>query len=368
MAKNVREKERVERKKVDAEQWLKSQTAGGEATGVKLPDGIGWWKPKQGINRIDIIPFVTGKGNPKADEGYEHWERQYYRHFVQGFDGRSKPVCCLGNWNEPCPICQYVATLPKETKEQKEVVSSIKGKLQMLVNVVDLDDREKDKIHVWESVFYNMDKGFGEQLVTLLAANRKFLAHADLEKGYTLVLNVKEAQGFKSKYNFVSRIDFEERKYAYPDSMIERTACLDDCLVKKTYKELKQYVTMTPPDDDEPAHDEPVRDEPAHSNGRQEEPKRREEPRKPDPEPDVVVHTEIEKGSTVTHPEFGKCDVVDVRGDKVKLMDSRNKPHVANAKDCFPYDEKPPEDEWEKQPDPADEWPDDPEPPKRGRK
>ncbi len=359
MAKNVREKERVERKKTDALAWAKEAKVDGDATCVALPDGVTWWKPKAGLNRVDVIPFVAGRGNPRADVGYVHFEREYFQHRVTGFDGRGKPYVCLQCFKKRCPVCER-ARCPLPT-DSEELTKSLWGRQKHLWCVIDLDSKER-KIQVYESGHKNKGSGFFELLETRFLINKKWASFADLERGYTMGLTGVDDSFSGVKYVKVSAIDFIDRDKQYDEEeMLKQSVCLDECLVELSYGKLKGILNGEGDGEDVPA-DEPDAHEGHTGNGRAEE------PRKPDPEPDVVVHTEIEKGSTVTHPEFGKCDVVDVRGDKVKLMDSRNKPHVASAKDCEPYEEKPPEDEWEKQSDSADEWPDDPEPPKRGRK
>ena len=49
-----------------------------ESTVVELPEGVEMFKVKsEKAIRIDIIPFIVGKGNPWADEGSLHCERTY---------------------------------------------------------------------------------------------------------------------------------------------------------------------------------------------------------------------------------------------------------------------------------------------------
>ncbi len=346
MAKSIKERQATERKKSDADAWLKGQGAG-EATGVKLPEGIGWWKPKVGLNRIDVIPFVAGDGNPFADKGYEHWERQYYRHYVPGFDGNSKPYACLGNWKEKCPICEYVHSLDKE--RDKDAIQSMKGKLQILMNVVDLDDREKDKIYVWEAVYYNRQKGFGEQLITALRSQPKYKNFSDLKAGFTLHLNAVEEQGGRSKYVCVTRIDFEPRKHSYADDFIEKAACLDDCLVKHSYADLKRLVTGGPPEDEE---DGEHRNQSNPSSAGRSSPRTSPPPddQGTDKEPDEDERSEsvVRAGNTVSHPKVeGKLTVISVNPQKTKAKckDEGGKEHVLAATELSAWEDPGEEDD-----------------------
>lgn len=349
MVKNTaRTREATQRKKSDADAWLKGQGAG-EATGVRLPDGMDWWKPKVGVNRIDVIPFVAGKGNPFADEGYEHWERQYYRHYVPGFDGQSRPYACLGNWKEPCPICQYLQRLDKE--RDKDVIQSMKGKLQVLMNVVDLDGREPDKVCVWEAVYYNRQKGFGEQLITALRAQPKYKNFSDLQKGFTLILTAVEEQGGRGKYVCVTRIDFAERGKQYPDDFIERAACLDDCLVRHTYADLKQLVDGGHhSEQDNGQHHQRTAPAPAGIPVRPAAPDHRKEDHPAGGGDEERSETEIEVGNSVSHPKHdGKLTVLKVNPARtmVEAEDEDGNKHKLKASECSPYEaEEQEDDSW----------------------
>ena len=342
---NARAREATQRKKSDADAWLKGQGSS-EATGVRLPEGMSWWKPKVGVNRIDVIPFVAGKGNPFADEGYEHWERQYYRHYVPGFDGQSRPYACLGNWKEPCPICQYLQRLDKE--RDKDVIQSMKGKLQVLMNVIDLDDREPDKIQVWEAVYYNRQKGFGEQLITALRAQPKYKNFSDLQKGYSLVLTAVEEQGGRSKYVCVTRIDFAERSKQYPDDFIEKAACLDDCLVRHTYADLKQLVDGGHHQEQDNGQHVPASDHRSVSGGRSVAPQAADPANKPRGDDEERSETEIEVGNTISHPKHdGKLTVLKVNPTKtmIEVEDEGGAKHKLKASECAPYEEEEQEDD-----------------------
>src|SRR5271154_1674773 len=99
---NRREREDREDKAVSAKRRVTEHSTGFERTTLEVPEGTNFFQLKQsGVKRLEIIPYIVGKGNPFADEGEKHYERTYYVHRSVG--ANNDTYCCPAkNWKKPC--------------------------------------------------------------------------------------------------------------------------------------------------------------------------------------------------------------------------------------------------------------------------
>lgn len=253
-------KERQERRKSDASAWAAKEDTRFERTAVKLPDGVKFMKfPSPGVYELDVIPYVVPEGarNPNADDGFEHFEREYHVHRIPGPDGRNKLYCCAWkNFRKQCYVCQWMkehgVTLDEKTKKD------MNPQVRHLWNVIDLADKDK-KIQVLDTNHYNRGFGFGEMVKDAIANNPKYARFANLQGGYTWRLTVKEQSMPGAKFNGVVRIDFDRREHAYDENMLEKAVVLDKCLLEPNEDELNEILNQgggkadAPADDDRPA-------------------------------------------------------------------------------------------------------------------
>src|SRR6266852_5705396 len=92
---NRREKDKKKKRLTNASGWAKEQDKGFVSTSIQLPDGIENYKLEVGIHLVDVMPYRVGKGNPRADEGMVHFEREFIVHRVPA-PGKKMPdsYCC----------------------------------------------------------------------------------------------------------------------------------------------------------------------------------------------------------------------------------------------------------------------------------
>src|SRR5689334_19443438 len=96
MADSRREKEKREQRKSDALDWANDAGKAYRPTCIALPNGMDWYKlDKEEERFLDVIPFLAGWGNPRADEGMPYWMREYYQHRLPTLDGKDAPYPCL---------------------------------------------------------------------------------------------------------------------------------------------------------------------------------------------------------------------------------------------------------------------------------
>ena len=311
-----------------AREWASKMAEGGKSdfSCLKLPDGFEFYTmEEEGVHELDILPYVVGKGNRFADEGFGHYAREYHSHRVPSSNGRSKVVACAREcFGKPCAVCDW---LDKHSQTaDKKLVDGLKGKVRFLFNVVDRKEKGRP-IRVWDTHYYNRKMGTGELIKEAMDTLPEGVEPFGLEDGYTLFIKSTEDSFQGNKFQKVTRVDLRPRKEDYPEDTIHKTACLDECIVEPDYKAIKSLLQRgeDSEDDDNEKHERDA-DETFGPRDSGKKPKQRD----PDPEEDEDEEQEeeetsetaddlgIEKGMTVKYK--GKlCKVVKISGDGSSL-------------------------------------------------
>lgn len=244
-----RERRKEQARKTSATEWAKSQTKGFEATAVKLPEGIEFYKLEVGTHAVDFMPFLAGKGNPRADEGFEHFEREYDAHRVPTpASTRPNLYCCSWTcFGRKCAVCDYLRH--HANSGDPDLVKLLRATRRHLWLVNDKPGDADNPLKVFDSNHFNKGTGFGEMMADAINSVPKYARFADLRKGMTLQLTVKELSGGKFKYNAVTRIDFLSRDYDYPEEMLDRAPCLDAMLVEPKYATVAALLNQESPEE-----------------------------------------------------------------------------------------------------------------------
>lgn len=238
-----------------AKKWAESAGHDSDDSGIRLPDGVSWFnvKDRVGNYKIDIIPFIAGKGNPNAAEGYVHYERTYYVHYGFGVDRKVKFLCGK-TFGKPCAVCNYLDR--NRTKLGEDFVKDHRAKTRMLWCLIDRSsaDAEAKGIQVWDTAYY---KSFGQKMKDKITTLEDYETFFHLAGGYTLILQVaKESMG-DGTFNAVTNIEMVPRKHDLPESLLDEAPCLDKLLVEAPYKEVeKRLITLVEGGDEGPLDDE----------------------------------------------------------------------------------------------------------------
>ena len=203
--------------------------------------------------RMDIMPYIAGKGNPNCDAGDMYFERTFFVHKVDlGDNNNITFVCPNKSAGLPCPACEYANKLRKDPHSTKEEIANWTAKERQLFNVIDLADPEKIKIY---DVSYHM---FGKLLEARISGqddDEDFDTFAELEGGKTLRVQFEEKKFGAGRYHEAISIDFKPREEDYEDAKVEETACLDELLIIRPYDELQKMLfedsTVVEDDDDD---------------------------------------------------------------------------------------------------------------------
>jgi hypothetical protein len=386
----------------DATKWANDHESAGDRTTLKVPDGVQFFSlPKPGTYRIDILPYIVGKGNPYSEPGMAHYERTFWVH--RGVGVNQDSYCCpRKTFNKKCPICTYQAALRRDPNHDKDVVKELEPKERQLWWVKDLSEPQKG-YQLWD-ISYHL---FGKLLKTVLAGaddDDTYDQFARLDTGLTLKLTVEEKSYQGHSFREVKAIEFKARKSQYDDSVFDELACLDDIPKEFDHDTLKKiFMQQDSEDEDQPTKKKAPQvddEDDAPPPKKKAKPAAVEDdeddtpPPKKKPEHLKNMQTAEEKnivvGSIVQHSTLGKCNVIHVSpdGTSLRLEDEEGTVHRAQApEDCELETETPKkkkakpaavEDDEEDAPPPKkkaapppvddDEDDDDPPPPKKKAK
>lgn len=236
---------------------IEHESKGGGRSTIKLPDGVSFFSVKTtGPKRIDIIPYVVGKGNPFADEGELHYERTYFTH--RGVGANNETYVCLNKtFKKKCFICEYRAKLSVDDadnemseKEIKKMVDDLRPKERQLFNIIDNDDREKG-IQVWDVSYFLFGKALDEH-IKQADDDEQLDLFADLEKGKTIKINVSESKMGSIAFMAFQSMSFKSRNEPLPDSLIDEAVCLDSALVELSFDQQKKaFLQFTEEEEEE---------------------------------------------------------------------------------------------------------------------
>lgn len=224
---------------------------------------IKFWKPKDGRNRIRIMP-------PWTDDGFHSgsFMREAAQHWQVSPDLKG-PVLCRkntpGEEERDCPICDLVAEL-KEHKDDPaalELAKELQAKKTWFMSIIDLDDPEYTARDVAEFKKDRPDADIqfvaGDAKVQVFAAGVTIVQRVlglivengsditDLNKGRNLILT-KSGKGMLTKYEITP--DFNETAIsvsteALPDlSKVGRGLSKEDAIKRLSEGKAADYVGL----------------------------------------------------------------------------------------------------------------------------
>jgi hypothetical protein len=211
-----------------------------------LPRSVSVFTPEPGSRiSLDFMPYiVTDDNHPDRNDeleiavvGSAWYKRPYRTHRSVGAE--KVTIVCPSSIGKKCPICDY--RKKKQDAGAKWDDPEVRGlrpseRTLYLVNPKG-SKKFEDKIHVWD--FSNFL--FQNQLDEELEENPDLFGEfPSLENGLTLKIRFSEETFEKSKYAATSRIDFEERDYAYPEETLTDAPSLDEVLAVKSYEEIQK--------------------------------------------------------------------------------------------------------------------------------
>ena len=260
------------------------ESRGGSKNGVmdwrKVDGEVNFFKPADGKNRINIIPYVIKtKNHPLVKRGeFEIGDTDYVMDvWVHRSVGVSEAnvICLKETYGKPCPICEQSALLAKEGKDKE--AKDLKPKRRVFYNVQDM--KEPDKLKVFEAS-HNL---FEKELIDEARDDEEggFVDFADPENGKEVKFRASETSFGKIKYMEFKSFGFEDRDEPIPDELIESAISFDEIMNVPTYEEVEKILYGQEDDEDSDEDETPKKsskkvaddedDEPAKKSKHREE-------------------------------------------------------------------------------------------------
>lgn len=226
---------------------------------LQLPSGVSMFKEEPGGRiRLDIMPYiVTEERHPDRDDenqiaipGDVWYKRPFKVH--RGIGSGNDSYVCPTSIGKRCPICDYRLKRMKEGAEREET-DALKPSLRNLYVVIPVKSKEhEEEPHIWDISQAMFQKLLNEEL----EENPDYEIFPDLEEGLTLYIRFDSRTIGKRGRPFAeaSRIDFEDRKEMYDESIMDEIPDLDKVLKIYSFKELEMKFLEI--DEEEPG--EPV--------------------------------------------------------------------------------------------------------------
>jgi hypothetical protein len=256
------EKEKRKRKLAQAADMAEANTAmqaaaptkGSKGSYLKLPEGVDYFQPKQGVEyKLIFLPWIAGKGN-HAKEGKGTANRFMYVHKDVGPNSESY-LCPAKAKGKPCPVCQQFAKMQPtaKTKDDWDAIKDLRPKARELFLVLNVE--EPSKILVWEESCFL----FGDNLRALIARKpTKYGKWANIEDGLMVEVMGKELKvGTGTCTKFENPL-LSDREGAIPEKILDKleTLCPDDWVVEVSYDKLKKLLSAE--EDTEEERDPPA--------------------------------------------------------------------------------------------------------------
>ena len=197
------------------------------------------WKCKEGEHIIDIIPFLAGPNHHQVREGEPTYLLDIWVHQKVGMD-ENDVVCLARNYNEPCPICEYINAqrLNKDLEVEAEAaLKALNPKRRCLYNIVCYNStREENRgVQLWEVAHFLFEKK-----ILSVARNPRgggFVPFSSPDNGSSIYFE-REGSGITNTQYLGHK--FIERQTAVTDEILEQAYILDALVIKLPYKEIKE--------------------------------------------------------------------------------------------------------------------------------
>lgn len=203
--------------------------------------GLEKWKPQEGENLIDVIPFNAGEKHPlvvagKCEVGDPLYSFDYWVHKGIGPSGMN--VTCLHQYGKRCPVCdESKRYFEKGDEESKKKASALMNRRRVVYVVHDL---KTGKYGYWDTGYKTVEEKIVKLQKITLDDNGGTINPFDWKNGKTI-----KFYGEKKK--------FQGHEYVEPDmfAFVNRDPLSDEVLEHSV--DLSSTVKVLEPEDVEKA-------------------------------------------------------------------------------------------------------------------
>jgi hypothetical protein len=194
----------------------------------KIPDGIPFFRSKEGEHIIDIIPFKAGPDMPLRDDNSPVTEEGKLDYIIDievhmNIGTMKQPfVCPYQNFGLPCPICEYMNERRLDKDEWKAIKTSRRA--VYLIWVHDSVAEEKKGIQIFHASHYLMEEKL--ESISKIPKGGGYVDFSNYDDGKSIVWEHK-GTGRDTKYVGHKLID---REVPIPDSILDKSFSLDSII------------------------------------------------------------------------------------------------------------------------------------------
>jgi hypothetical protein len=229
----------------------------------KKIDDVKFFKPKEGKNIIDIVPYIIKtKNDPLVKTGDAKIGDQSYMLdlFIHSNIGPTQAsiICLKETFGKPCPICEQRQAFYNESK--KTEAGALRAKRVCFYNVRPYEKRiVKDK-EIWEPtdelMIWNISHFlFQKELIEEAKASSDdggIIDFVDINDGKSISFRAAETESNINDKNVkffeYKSFSFKNRKESLDESWLKRATQLDSLMILHSYEEAKKILYG---DDDE---------------------------------------------------------------------------------------------------------------------
>jgi hypothetical protein len=198
-------------------------------------EGLEFFKPQQGANFGDIIPFPVGPRHPevavrkKMKVGQRAYVLEVWRHGNVG-PNNDQWICLARTYGKPCPICEFRQT-DQPGADDKELTPKRRSVFAWW------DRKAEDKgVQVWEIAHYFMDKQLQARVINPKTGAKINFSHPSKAEGKHISFDLA-IKGINREYTGHQFVDRDE---GIPKWVLDQAPCLDDLLYVPTYEEVEE--------------------------------------------------------------------------------------------------------------------------------
>lgn len=241
----------------------------------KVDGEVTFYKPVEGKNRINIIPYeIKTKNHPLVKKGeFEIGDKDYVMDFYihKSVGPTEASVLCLkSTYGKPCPVCELRAKLRKDGKEDE--AKALKPSHRVAYNVEDL--KEPGKVKIFETSHFLFEK----ELIDEARDDEEngFVDFADPEEGKEIRFRAsKVSQGGFEFLEFKS-FGFEDRDEEVSSKLLKQAISFDEIMSVPTYDDVEKILYGADDfEDDEPKKVSKKLEDDEESDDEEEKPKKK---------------------------------------------------------------------------------------------
>jgi len=205
---------------------------------LELPEGTEFFKPVEGKNAIEILPFfASSKKHPDvANNDIQVGDPDYlldlWVHRGIGISKTDDFLCLRKNYNKHCPICEEMDLL-RQNGADKEMTDAFKPKRQVCYNVLDHSD---GKVKVFIVSHFLFEKELQDEV----SSGDELVTFSHPTEGKTIKFRArKKTMGKREFFEFKS-FSFEEREETLTEKILKQALDLDQFLNVVDYEKMKK--------------------------------------------------------------------------------------------------------------------------------